>query len=360
MGGGAGRHDVGVLNANRPIAYRRELVAMLEGRALDPPQPKAFVTWVWRHGLVGLLDRAIANGQWQPEAGGQAAVRSLRARAALHAAVLRRELGPAAEVLSGASGVAPIVLKGPVVAARLYGAPGLRAYGDLDLMVPWFSLRSAVSALCDAGWEPARAGRTYTALGEPLPGFAEDYGHEVHVVRRSGPVEVHLEVHWRIGDDPLSEGLDHSRLSARTLAIPELGDHVVVPAPVDELLILAVHLLSHGRQARLIWHVDLALASESLSQSQWEEAFTDANDLGLGWALHRALDRVAETTGVARARPQQCPPPPPWGPLRAADALPIRLAEHVGRTAPLSWPGRMRYISRIASATGRRVLARRR
>ena len=26
----------------------------------------------------------------------------------------------------------------------------------------------------------------------------------------------------------------------------------------------------------------------------------EANDLGLGWALHRALDRVAETTGAAR------------------------------------------------------------
>ena len=333
---------------------------MLKGRAFDPPDEPGFVFWAWSQGLVGLLDRAIANGQWEPATGYRDAVRSLRGTEALHAALLRRELGPAAEVLTEAAGVAPIVLKGPAVAERLYGAPGLRAYADLDLLVPQRSLRQAVSALRDAGWEPARAGRTYAALGEPLPGFAEDYGHEFHLVRRVGPAEVHLEVHWRISDDPLSEALDHARLSARGRAIPELGAHVVAPAPVDEMLVLAVHVLSHSRdQTRLIQHVDLALASEALPQSQWEEAFTEVDELGLGWALHRALDRVAETTGVARARPAPCPQPPPWGPMRAADALPARLAEHIGRAAPLSWRARVRYVGRIASATGRRVLARR-
>ena len=278
--------------------------------------------------------------------------------AALHAALLRRELGPAAEVLAEATSVAPIVLKGPVVAERLYGAPGLRAYADLDVLVPRSSWRHAVSALRDAGWEPARAGKTYAAMGEPLPGFAEDYGHELHLVRHFGPAEVHLEVHWRISDDPLSEALDHARLSARALALPELGDHVIAPSRIDELLVLAVHLLSHrSGETRLIQHVDLALASKALSQSEWEEAFTEANDLGLGWTLHRALDRVAETTGAARTRPGPRPAPPPWGAMRASDALPPRLAEHVGRAAPLNWRGRVRYVGRLASATGRRVFA---
>ena len=82
--------------------------------------------------------------------------------------------------------------------------------------------------------------------------------------------------------------------------------------------------VSHVRgQTRLIQHVDLALASEALPQSEWEEAFTEANDLGLGWGLHRALDLVAETTGVARTRPgprrrlrrgEQCAPPTPCPP----------------------------------------------
>ena len=333
---------------------------MLEGRPFEPPDEQAFVMWARTHGLVGLVDRAIANGQWQPGASCRATVRSLRGTEALHGTLLRRELGPAAGVLNEAAAVAPVLLKGPAVADRLYGAPGLRAYADIDLLVPRSSLRPGVSALIDAGWEPAHAGRTYAALGEPLPGFAEEYGHELHLVRRRGAVEVHLEVHWRIGEDPLSEALDHARLSARGTALPELGAHVVAPGPVDELLVLAVHLMSHGGRTRLIHYVDLALASEALSRSQWEDAFTEADDLGLGWVLHRALDRVAETTGAARARPRPSPPPPPWGPIRAADALPVRLAEHIGRAAPLSWRGRARYVGRIASATGRRVLARRR
>jgi hypothetical protein len=354
----AGRHDVGVGNANRPVAYRRELIAMLEGRAMDPPDEPAFVFWAWSQGLIGLVDRAIAKRQWEPAARHRNTVRSLRGTEALHAALLGRELGPATQVLTEAVGAAPVVLKGPVVADRLYGAPGLRAYADLDLMVPRPSLRQAVSALRDAGWQPARTGRTYAALGEPLPGFAEDYGHELHLVRSFGPGEVHLEIHWRISDDPVAVALDHARLSARARGIPELGDHVVAPAPVDELLVLAVHLLSHGGKTRLIQHVDLALASEALSEPQWDEAFTEANDLGLGWALHRALDHVAETTGSARTRPGPSPPPPAWGALRAADALPLRLAEHVGRAAPLSWRGRARYVGRIALASCRRALAR--
>jgi hypothetical protein len=332
---------------------------MLEGRAFDPAEDRGFATWAWTHGLIGLVDRAIVNGQWQPGGRTRDAVRALRARGAMYAAVMRRELGPAAAVLTEALGVTPIVLKGAAVGERLYGGPGLRPYGDLDLMVPRSSLRHAVSALRDAGWEPARAGRTYAALGEPFPGFSEDYGHHHSLVRRSGPAKVDLEVHWRIGGDPLSEVLDHARLSARAVAIPELGAHVLAPAPVDELLVLATHLLNHGRKARLIWHVDLALASQRLSQSEWEEAFTEANALGLGWVLHRALDRVAETTDVARTRPGPCPPPPTWGLIRAADILPFWLAEHVGRAAPLSWRGRARYVGRIASATGRRMLARR-
>jgi putative nucleotidyltransferase-like protein len=348
-----------VIIAGQPIAYRRELIAMLGGGAFDPLDERAFVRWAWTHGLVGLVDRAIVNGQWKPAARARAAVRSLRASRALHATVMRRELGPAAALLTEAAGVTPIILKGPAVGERLYGAPGLRAYGDLDLMVPRSSLRRAVSALRDAGWAPVRAGRTYAALGEPLPGFAEDYGHHHRLCRRSGPAQVDLEVHWRLSDDPLSESLDHARLSARAVTIPQLGDRVVAPAPVDELLVLAIHVMNHGRATRLIWHVDLALASEALPQSDWGEAFTKANHLGLGWVLHRALDRVAETTGVARTRPQPCPPAPPWGPIRAADALPGRLAEHIGRAAPLSWRGRGRYLRRIASATGRRVLARR-
>lgn len=354
-----GRHHVGVANGDRSIAYERELAAMLEGRALDPPDEQGFVMWAWTQGLVGLVDRAIADGQWQPGEKCRTVVRSLRGTDALHSALLRREIGPAAEVAAGAAGVAPIVFKGPAVADRLYGAPGLRAYADLDLLLPRRSLRTAVAALRDAGWQPAHAGRTYAALGEPLPGFAEDYGHEFHLVRSVGPAEVHLEVHWRVSDDPLSEALDHARLSARGRAMPELGPHVMAPEPIDELLVLAVHLLG-GARTRLIQHVDLARASEAMPQPQWEEAFAEADDLGLGWALHRALDRVAETTGAARTRPRPCPPPPPWGAMRASDTLPPRVAEHVGRVAPLSWRGRARYLRRIAWATGRRVLARRR
>jgi hypothetical protein len=325
---------------------------------LRPGGEAAFVGWAWRHGLAGLVDRAIAEGRWQPREGVRDFARSIRAGATLNAALLRQELGPAAEALTAATGAAPVIIKGPVLAERLYDAKGLRAFADLDLLVPAASLRGAVAALTERGWELARAGRTYAAMGEPLPGFAEDYGHELHVVRRVGAAEVHLEAHWRVTDDPIAARLDHAWLAPRARRLDGLGDHVLAPTPVDELLILAVHLLAHGSATRLIWHVDLAFASRALDEAAWEEAFAVADELGIGWPLHRALDRVAQTTGIARPRPRACPPAPPWGPLRAADTLPPRLAEHVGRVAPLGWRGRGRYAARILAATARRVRAR--
>jgi hypothetical protein len=161
-----------------------------------------------------------------------------------------------------------------------------------------------------------------------------------------------------VGDDPLTVRLDHGWLSSRARPLPELGDHVLAPAPADELLVLAVHLVGHGRATRLIWHVDLAFAARALDDAEWEEAFVVAEELGLGWTLHRALDHAAATTGIDRPRPRACPPPPPWGPLRAAEALPPRVAEHVGRVAALGWGGRARYVARVAAATTRRVRAR--
>jgi Uncharacterised nucleotidyltransferase len=339
-------------------AYEAEVRALVEGGRLAPEREAAFVAWARGQGLTGLADRAIVEGRWQPAEDVRDFARSIRGGAALNAALLRQELGPAAEALAAATGARPVVIKGPVLAERLYDAPGLRAFADLDLLVQRASLRDAVAALERCGWVPARTARSYAALGEPLPGFAEDYGHELHVVRRVGAAEVHLEVHWRVGDDPLSSRLDHARLSARARPLPGLGDHVLAPAPADELLVLAVHLIGHGRGARLIWHVDLALASRALDEAEWEEAFAVADELGLGWALHRALDRAEATTGVARPRPRACPPPPPWGPLRAADALPPRVAEHAGRLASLGWGGRARYVGRIALASARRVRAR--
>jgi hypothetical protein len=338
--------------------YEAELRALVEGRPLRPAREAAFVGWAWRHGLAGLADRAIVEGRWQPAEGVRDFARSIRGGATLNAALLRQELGPAAEALAAATGATPVVIKGPVLAERLYDAPGVRAFADLDLLVPRASLRDAVAALAQRGWEPARTARSYAAMGEPLPGYAEDYGHELHVVRRVGAAEAHLEVHWRVGDDPLTSRLDHAWLSSRARPLPGLGDHVLAPAPPDELLVLAVHLVGHGRASRLIWHVDLALASRALDDAEWEEAFAVADELGLGWTLHRALDRAAATTGVARVRPRTCPPPPPWGPLRAADTLPPRVAEHVGRLAPLGWGGRGRYVGRVAVATARRIRAR--
>ncbi len=81
-----------------------------------------------------------------------------------------------------AHGVPTIVLKGLDYEHRLYGSPGLRPTGDVDLLVPNGCRRIAFAALDQLGFEPRAA----------APGFDDADYHEV--AWRRGEVEVDLHM----------------------------------------------------------------------------------------------------------------------------------------------------------------------
>jgi len=113
---------------------------------------------------------------------------------------------------------------------------------------------------------------------------------------------------------------------------------------------LAAHLLS-DRTKRLIWVQDLALAARSASAASWQRAFELADDLGLGWVLHRALDYAARHLGLERERLVPVGSPPPWGPLRAVEELNVPASLHLGRLAALGGLGRVRYLREVLLPT---------
>lgn len=260
--------------------------------------------------------------------------------AVLRSALLRRELPRLVPALE-AVGATPVLLKGPAIADRFYADPALRTFADLDLLVPRRGLPAAVAALVEIGYAPREEFRS---------GFAEAFGHDVHLV---GPAEggrIDVELHWRIGDDPASEPLDHDRLVGGGARLDVGGATVCVPAPGDQLLVLGVHLLS-DRAKRLAWVHDLALVAEALTDDEWRRAFVVANDLALGWVLHRALDYVSVLLAYDRPRPVPPGPPPRWGPLLAVETLDVRAAPHLGRLALLGWRGRARYLRDVLLPT---------
>jgi hypothetical protein len=152
-----------------------------------------------------------------------------------------------------------------------------------------------------------------------------------------------------VGDDPCCAGIDHALLTGGP-RIEVGGTAISVPAPPEQILVLAVHLLS-DRDRRLIWVQDLALAGRRATEAEWHRTFELARRLGLPWVLHRALDYAGHHLDFARHRPAPTGPAPPWGPLRAVEELDMRAATHVGRLATLDWPGRGRYLRQVLFPT---------
>src|SRR4051794_20243833 len=186
-----------------------DLCALLAQAPVPRPlDPERFERAVTHHRVEG-----YAVGAGVDPTGRLADVIAIRAT---RAALLRAELGSALAQLD----CDPVLLKGPAVADRFYPTRSLRTFGDLDLLLPGDRLRDAVTALAPRGYRP---------LEEFRPGFAERHGHDVHVERRLGAHTLDLELHWRIGDDPVSAALDHRRLRASAQRIDVAGHDVLVP-----------------------------------------------------------------------------------------------------------------------------------
>ena len=331
--------------------------ALVRGEAIAPTDPERFAEGLLAHRMAGYGDAAIAGGRWSPPDAVARKVRDARARASLRGTLLRHELASVAPVILTVSGSRGIVVKGPVLAERAHGDRTLRAYDDLDVLVPRDALRPVAEALIAGGWAFSAKPGSVGAVGEPFEGWAEAYGHELHVRREVGAHMADLELHWRVSDDAAAARLDHARLATRAVPLPALGADVLAPAPAHELLVVAIHLLHH-RRVRLMWAVDVVRVRDSLSDEEWRFAFAEAGDLGLSWALHAGLDRAERLLGGTRPRPEAAPRRAGFGALRATQALPGKLGEHAGRLAGLGWRERGRYTAAIGTATWRRAVNR--
>lgn len=257
---------------------------------------------------------------------------------AMTAALVRAQLRDAAIALAATTGEPPVIVKGPA-AAELYAAPDLRPYVDLDLVVAKPRLRRAAAALSAEGWQLSKASRMGIAGGEPWHGFAEDFGHEIALVRRIGSRAAGLELHWRLVDDPRADALDRTTLAAHGSEL----DGAIAPAVPELLLAFALHLVAHPDR-RLLMVQDVALAAAASGDSL-RRAFALATELGVAWELHLALDAAEAYAGVRVERLAPRPAKrPPLGPLRTALwPGPRPVGVHVGRLAVLSGRQRARY-----------------
>jgi hypothetical protein len=299
-----------------------------------------FIAAADHHNVLGYVMSAIDQGKLHLPEPARRQVSVQAGKRALHGRVLRRALPEVVATLERRR-ISPLLVKGAALAARYYPLPSLRPSVDLDLVVPRAALLPAAEALVGEGFEE---------MLEFRRGYAERHGHDIHLFRRDGGVRIDVELHWRIGDDPVGTALDRDFLGEKAEQVEIEGVSVATPAPARHLLALAVHLLS-DREKRLCWIHDIALVADRASAAEWEQAFADAERVGLEWVLHRALDYGSVHLGFERERPRAPGKPPRFGPLRAVEELDARAAPHLGRLVSTPWRAKPGYVRSVILPT---------
>jgi len=194
-------------------------------------------------------------------------------------------------------GIRVMVLRGPVMAASLYGNVALRQIADLDILVPKSDVLAAADVLAALGFQhPHR----FTATQRTLT-LRTDYNF--HLEREDG---VALELHWRLVPGFFSWDSDPSLWWSRAVRTPFCEREVLEPSPEDLLLLLCVHGLKHGwEQLRLVADVAWLVQNRVL---EWDQASCSAARTGAARALNLGCRLAADLLGA----------PVPEGVLRRA------------------------------------------
>ena len=190
-----------------------------------------------------------------------------------------------------------IPLKGPVLAATIYGNLALRPFGDLDLLVHRRDISRAVDLLLSEGYQ-----RVSRRLSEDVcierseddsnpseldPQEVAYLGPQYYTfVRNDGRVRIDLQ--WRITRSSFSFSLDAERLWERLEPVSLSGSTVLTFSPQDLALILCVHGAKHMWE-ELRWVCDVSELVQGQKGMDWGQVLKQARKQGQGRAVALGL-----------------------------------------------------------------------
>jgi len=190
-------------------------------------------------------------------------------------------------------GIPAIPLKGPVLAASIYGNLAFRCFGDLDIWVRQQDVLRARDLLISQGFQPQMQltnGRETSFLRSH---------RELRLDRDDGRILVELQwripTHWKV---LRFLPLDQRRLLERLESVPIAGGTVLSPPPEDLLLILCVHGASHG-WSRLSWICDVAELIRVHPQMDYGRVMAQARASGCERMLILGLRLARDLLGAA-------------------------------------------------------------
>jgi Uncharacterised nucleotidyltransferase len=180
-----------------------------------------------------------------------------------------------------------MVVKGPVLAEVVYPRNDLRAYGDLDLVIPRRSFGDAITTLLESGCD--MVDRNWRVIRREMRG-------QVHMTARFG---TSADVHWHLINRSSvrhSFAIDMDSLFDRARTVSLDGPNVLTLDPQDTLLQLAVHAALSGG-AKLAWlkDIDRAAADPDLD---WDELVRRARTWRVGEVAAVSLRRSAQLLGA--------------------------------------------------------------
>lgn len=184
-----------------------------------------------------------------------------------------------------ASGVQALVIKGPVLSVRSYGDPGLRQYGDLDLIVRDNDILRCTELMMALGYE---ASVPVTAIhAKKIPG---EYNFRHPLTKLL--IEFHTELTFRYHPLPIPINALFRR------HVREKFDAHEVPAlsPEDELVLICIHGAKHFWE-RLIYVADVA-AFVARQPLDWDRLSSVAEEVGAQRMLHVGLRLATDVLGA--------------------------------------------------------------
>jgi hypothetical protein len=244
----------------------------------------------------------LAGGNAGPDfaAAVEDAVGSGRRHAALLQLISQRAIGVLAE-----AGIRSAALKGPQLAEALYGDPGRRFSGDLDLLVSPRELRAAADVIGTLGYRPPRD----HVLQSGLPLLHYELEHENGELPS---IELHWRIHW------YEESFAEERLLPPTVE----SSPGWCPAAAAELTSL---LLFYARDG----FAGLRQASDLSAWWDAKGSELPPGDVPALLAAHPGLARAVRAAAVAAEQTVGVPAGPIIGPsvrLGVRERLAVRLA----------------------------------
>lgn len=170
-----------------------------------------------------------------------------------------------------------LVIKGPVLAVEAYADPGMRSYGDLDLLVRQRDIHRATELLIRSGYQPA------ISLGAiqagKIPGQYLFCKPDAKLL-----VELHNDLTLRYFPRPLPI----EDLFARQIRVRVDAHEVPAPSLEDHLVLICVHGAKHFWE-RLNWIADVAGLISRQPRIDWQRASASAKAVEAEHLLHTGL-----------------------------------------------------------------------